>query len=248
MTSSGSGIPQEAGNGADLLDNTLNMVASNLRDAMPIPVQVAGGLRNLILSGQLRPGERIVELKIARQLGIGQPTAREALLILETEGLVQRSPNRGCSVTSLTLKQIDQIYCVRVELEPLAAELAVGNAKNWDRKVLEQAQAGLRKAATSGNIELWHRRDLEFHRTLWRLADNPFLEKALSQISIPFFAFAELVFMQTHPRDLVQQAEQHQVFVSAILSGNRKEARRVTRKVLTGFWEVWRKLANPPPR
>ena len=244
MSSSGRGPSETSDSGADILDRKLDTVASSLRESTPIPVKVAAALRSLILSGQLKPGDRIVEFKIARQLGIGQPTAREALLLLETEGLVQRSPNRGCSVTSLTIKQIDQIYCVRVELEPLAAELAVDNATNWDRRLLEDATRRLRESATSGSIELWHQRDLEFHQTLWKLADNPFLEKALSQTSIPFFAFAELVFLQTQPRDLVQQAERHEVFVEAILSGDRKEARRLTRKVLMDFWEDWRELAR----
>ena len=224
------------------LDRRLDLVASGLREATTIPVQVAAGLRNLILSGKLRPGERIVELKIARQLGIGQPTAREALLLLESEGLVQRSPNRGCSVTSLSVKEINQIYTIRVELEPLAAELAVDNAANWDPGILRSATERLAESARSGDLELWHRRDLEFHQTLWRLADNPFLEKALNQTSVPFFAFAELVFLQTQPRDLVHQAAQHEVFVSAILSGDREEARRRTKKVLTEFWKVWREL------
>jgi DNA-binding GntR family transcriptional regulator len=201
-------------------------------------------LRNLILSGQLRPGERVIEWKIARQLGIGQPTAREALLILESEGLLQRHPNRGCTVTRLSLKEIDQIYRVRLELEPLAAELAVENAVNWDPSILSSAVERLAQSAESGNVEEWHRRDLEFHQALWRLADNPFLEKALSQTCVPFFAFAELVYLQSQPRDLVEQADQHAAVVSAILSNNRQQARRVTRRVLKDFWRVWQALTK----
>lgn len=228
----------------DAFDRKLDAVANSLRESASIPIQVAGGLRNLILSGQLRPGERVIEWKIARQLGIGQPTAREALLILEGEGLLQRHPNRGCTVTRLSLKEIDQIYRVRIELEPLAAELAIENAANWDPNVLSSAVERLAQSAKSGDIEEWHRRDLEFHQALWRLADNPFLEKALSQISVPFFAFAELVFMQSQPRDLAQQADQHVAVVSAILSGNRQQARRVTRQVLRDFWKVWQALTK----
>ncbi|NOT63758.1 MAG: FCD domain-containing protein, partial [Acidobacteria bacterium] len=137
-----------------------------------------------------------------------------------------------------------QIYCVRLELEPLAAELAVDNAANWEPAVLESALARLKTSAKKNDIERWHQHDLEFHQALWRLADNPFLEKALTQVSVPFFAFAELVFMQSQPRDLVHQAEQHEVFVTAILSKNRRQARQVTRKVLTDFWELWRNLTK----
>lgn len=228
----------------DDLGLSLVGVASGLQEAKSIPVQVADGLRKLILAGQLRPGDRVVEWKIARQLNIGQPTAREALLLLENEGLLQRSPNRGCTVTSLSLKEINQIYCVRVELEPLAAELAVANAGNWEPAVLKSALQRLKSSAHKNDIEEWHQRDLEFHQTLWRLADNPFLEKALTQISVPFFAFSELVFLQSQPRDLVEQAAQHEVFVQAILSKNKQQARQITRKVLMDFWKLWRSLAK----
>lgn len=224
---------------ADPLRGELDAVATSLRESASIPSQVAVGLRKLILTGKLRPGDRVVEWKIARQLGIGQPTAREALLMLENEGLLQRSPNRGCTVTRLNAKEIDQIYRVRIELEPLAAELAVENADNWNPEVLSSAMARLSQSARNGDIEEWHQRDLEFHQTLWQLADNPFLERALSQISVPFFAFAELVFVQSRPRDLVQQAERHEIITAAILGGNRRQARQTTRKVLRHFRGSW---------
>lgn len=223
----------------DPLRSELDAVAGSLREPASIPSQVAVGLRKLILTGKLRPGDRVVEWKIARQLGIGQPTAREALLILENEGLIQRTHNRGCSVTRLNVREIGQIYRVRIELEPLAAELAVENAGNWNPEVLSSAMERLTKSARAGDLEEWHQRDLEFHQTLWKLADNPFLERALSQISVPFFAFAELVFVQTHPRDLVQQAQRHDLITAAVLGGNKRQARQTTQRVLRHFQEVW---------
>lgn len=233
-----------ASGASDAVESRLSKVASELRQSSTIPAQVASGLRSLILSGQLRPGERVVEWKIARQLGIGQPTAREALLLLESEGLVQRQANRGCTVTQLSVREIDQIYCVRAELEPLAAELAVANAANWEPDTLTSAMKRLAGAAENDDIEDWHQKDLEFHQTLWRLADNPFLEKALTQVSVPFFAFAELVFLRSHPRDLVHQAEQHEAIVAAVLSGDRRRARREMKRVLQEFRTVWRALTK----
>ena len=224
---------------ADVVDNKLDVVAKRLRQPTSIPVQVAAVLRNLILSGELRPGERVIEWKISRQLGIGQPTAREALMILEGEGLLMRHPNRGCSVTSLSVEEIGQIYAVRVELEPLAAELAVQNRANWDPNILPSALERLSKSATSGDLDAWQKADLKFHQTLWQLAGNPFLEKALTQICIPFFAFSELVYLHDKPRDLAHQCEQHSLMVTAILSGKKQYARQVTRKVLEDFRKNW---------
>jgi len=223
----------------DVVGRKLDAVAKRLRQPTSIPVQVAAVLRGLILGGQLCPGDRVVEWKISRQLEIGQPTAREALLILEGEGLLLRNPNRGCTVTSLSVKEIGQIYAVRVELEPLAAELAVRNRENWNPDVLTLAIERLSKAAASGDLDAWHKSDLEFHQTLWQIAGNPFLEKSLSQICIPFFAFSELVYLHDKPRNLKSLCKQHANIATAIVSGSEQQARLVTRKVLEDFRKNW---------
>src|SRR5881628_1222320 len=67
----------------------------------PIAEQIATVIRKLIISGDLNPGERIIESRVAKQLGVGQPTVREALVALEHQGLVVRKANQGCVVTSL---------------------------------------------------------------------------------------------------------------------------------------------------
>src|ERR671933_2361367 len=87
--------------------------------------QIAEVLRNLIVSGDLNPGERIIESKIAKQLGVGQPTVREALVALEHQGLVVRRSNQGCMVTELTRAEVVHILRIRSELEVLAVEIAV---------------------------------------------------------------------------------------------------------------------------
>ena len=84
----------------------------------------------MIIAGQLHPGERIVESRVARQLGVGQPTVREALVALEHQGLVVRKANQGCVVTTLTRAEICEILRIRAELEVLAVELAVENASD----------------------------------------------------------------------------------------------------------------------
>jgi DNA-binding GntR family transcriptional regulator len=217
-------------------------LASALGRPVSISTQIADALRKQILDGKLKPGERIVETRLARQLGIGQPTAREALIVLEHEGLVERKPNCGCSVVELSTAEISQIYRVRQELEPLAAELAIGNGN--DHRELKGAYQQLMAAARSGDADEWNRRDLEFHQALWREAGNPFLERALMQVALPFFAFAKLVYYQQPQMDLAAQAEEHGRIVAAIESGDKKAARRVTQEVLGGFRALWDSLAG----
>ena len=86
--------------------------------------RIVSSLREAIISGAIRSGEQIVEGKLAQQLGVGQGLIREALIELEHQGFVQRIPFAGTQVTELTLQDAQQIYDLRIELEPLAFFLA----------------------------------------------------------------------------------------------------------------------------
>jgi len=211
--------------------------ASSLERTLPIANRIAAILRKQIIEGTLQPGERIVETRLAKRLQIGQPTVRESLIILEHEGLVERKPNCGCSVVKLSLGEIDQIYQVRLELEPLAAQLAIENG--GDQKLLQAAFEEMKQAARNGEREAWNRCDLRFHQTLWLISGNPFLERNLTQIAVPFFAFAKLVYVQGPPIDLASQAEDHGKILTALASGDKELAKRTTREVLLGFRRFW---------
>src|ERR671936_391943 len=89
-----------------------------------IPETVAETLREGIIAGKLKPGERLVEQKLAAQLGIGQPTLREALKELEYQGFVRKVPNRGTYVTRLSQEDFSKILEVRMALEALVIERA----------------------------------------------------------------------------------------------------------------------------
>ena len=75
-------------------------------------------IREAILSGAIQGGEQIVEAKLAQQLGVGQGLIREALIELEHHGFVQRTPFSGTTVSMLTLEDAQQIFEIRIELEP----------------------------------------------------------------------------------------------------------------------------------
>src|ERR1051326_7319940 len=97
-------------------------------------------LFDAILRGELGPGQRIVEGKLARELGVAQSTLREALQQLEHQGLVRKSERRGTFVTRLRVKDMEDLYLVRLELEPLAASLA---CTRMNSEQFEQMKAAL---------------------------------------------------------------------------------------------------------
>src|SRR5215831_17383999 len=106
--------------------------------------RIVATLREAIIAGAIKSGEQIVEGKIAQQLGVGQGLIREALIELEHQGFVQRIPFAGTQVTELTVHDAQQIYDIRIELEPLAFFLAGFNAQAQDiselREMAERAE------------------------------------------------------------------------------------------------------------
>src|SRR5262245_32234045 len=98
--------------------------------------RVVALLREAILSGTIKGGEQIVEAKLAQQFGVGQGLIREALIELEHRGFLVRTPFSGTTVPTLTLEDAQQIFEVRIELEPLAFSLAATRTGEADIKSL----------------------------------------------------------------------------------------------------------------
>jgi DNA-binding GntR family transcriptional regulator len=217
---------------------------SPLGRSVAVPDRLVELFRNLILHGEWKPGAPIVETAVARAVGVSQPTVREALRHLEAEGLILRRQFRSCEVTRLSREEVDQIFRLRIEWESLAAELAVENRGNWQRERLFEAAEKLRHAARKRDSDAFYRHDLDFHREFWACAGNPFLAKALSQITVPLFAFWTLRHLRESDVDLVKQAEAHRRIATAIISKDKRQARKVTREAMQSFWKDGARVAR----
>jgi DNA-binding GntR family transcriptional regulator len=192
----------------------------------------------MIVSGELNPGERIVESRMARQIGVGQPTVREALVALEHEGLVVRKANQGCVVTKLTLAEIRQILRIRSELETLAVELAIENASGPDLDKLRDLTALMEEAARARNVHRFFSLDLRFHETLWRLSGNSFLPRLLAQALMPLLAFLFIRNLRNHRNiDMLDSARAHAEIVEAIRTRDKAAARKTARQKFRMFAE-----------
>jgi DNA-binding GntR family transcriptional regulator len=179
-----------------------------------------------------------VESRIARQIGVGQPTVREALVMLEQQGLVLRRANQGCVVTTLTRAEIQQTLRVRAELESLAIELAIENAADAEIQGLIDLSRKMQEAATAGDAQKFFELDLQFHEQLWRLSGGTILPRLLSQVLIPLLAF--LFIRNIHNRtqiNLCDSAEAHVEIANAILVRDKETARRVVREKFQLFAE-----------
>ena len=178
-------------------------------------------IRQAITSGDLSPGDRIVELQLARQLGVGNTAVREALFELERAGLVTRIPNKGSFITKTTLEDAQQIFRVRKELEALAVELAVEHMSAPYLDMLQGLVDAMKTAAETSDIERFYQNDLEFHRTLWQLSQNRFLVGSLETLVVPLFAFFLIRTRSDYTVDLLGSAERHRQLLESIRNRHR---------------------------
>ena len=196
--------------------------------------QVIRALKDAILSGTIHPGASIVETKVAQQLGAGVPLIREALIELEHQGFVQRTPYKGTTVTKLGPGDIKRIFRLRVELEALAIEWAKENVNEADLASLGQTIRTMEQAATDLDLTLFYEADLAFHRKIWNLSDNPYLADALERVVVPLFAF---FLMKTSRRrnSYVESASMHAAIVEALPQKTAAELREMVKQSLTGW-------------
>lgn len=130
-------------------------------------------LRQEILAGAAAPGNLLAESAVARRLGVSRVPVREALFALEREGLVEFSDTGSAFVRDLTARDFEEIYALRLALEPLAARLATSRFKD-DVSALEKNLAATRKAKS---VEQITRLDLEFHEIILETSGNARLLK-----------------------------------------------------------------------
>jgi DNA-binding GntR family transcriptional regulator len=152
--------------------------------------QVVKVLSNAILTGKYRPGDRLNESQIARELNMSRIPVREALSQIQEQGLVQSRERRGMFVTNLGLEEVEQIYIVRLVLENEALRLA---RIHMTPQILAELEGILaRMDAWNGALLESAALDLEFHRTLWKASGNPYLERMLNSLIVPLFAHKTL--------------------------------------------------------
>jgi DNA-binding GntR family transcriptional regulator len=202
-----------------------------------VPAVVADKLREAILDGTLKPGDRLLEHKLAATFGIGQPTLREALRELEVQGFVRKHDTKqGTYVTELDADDFRNILEVRMTLEARAIERA---AVNWNAEaaaVLGRLVSAMEESARTIDLATFHKSDIQFHRTIWDLARNKYLGIALERVAFGLFAFVLLQRPRDSRNEFVAAAQQHRDILDALRSGDPNTARAGFIDSTVRFW------------
>jgi DNA-binding GntR family transcriptional regulator len=143
-----------------------------------------------ILAGKYKPGDRLNESQIARELNISRIPVREALSQLQEQGLVMNRERRGMFVTHIGAEEVQQINSLRVILEAEALRLAKARMTPEITARLESLMTQMND--WNGTLLEAAALDLEFHRVIWRASGNPYLERTLNSLMVPLFAHKTL--------------------------------------------------------
>jgi DNA-binding GntR family transcriptional regulator len=144
-------------------------------------------LKEAIVSGAITCGDQIVETKVARQFGVGQGLVREALIELAYEGFIDRTPFSHTRVATLSNEDAGHIFDIRIELEPLAFDLAMPNLGPNDTDHLRKLMALAKESANSGDGACFFDNHLALFRRVWELSGNKYLHQTLERLVVPLF-------------------------------------------------------------
>ena len=195
--------------------------------------QVVTVLREAILSGEFVPGERIVESRIARQLGISQAPVREALALLERQGLVVKINHRGTFVSRLHARELRELFTLRAVLDAFSARLAAERASAKDIQHLRSLLARMGKAEKEGDVASLTEAHLQLHEAIYQLSGHDLLAEIFALIHPRMtlaLTFAENLFSsEGHETDC------HVPLIDALADRDPDRAERVARELALGW-------------
>jgi DNA-binding GntR family transcriptional regulator len=178
--------------------------------------QIANRIRKAILNGSLKPGERLVERKLASEFGASLTAVREAVIELETEGFITKRPNAFTYVTKLSIVEIEKVFALRKVLETYAIQEAARLATAEAISELEVSYLQMVDSARRHDLRAYIHEDLLWHETIWRMSDNEFVTAALRRIIVPLFTFTSIRFHGGSSFDLLADAMSHMPLLEAV--------------------------------
>jgi len=206
------------------MDNKLFEI--KLDQYKPLREIVFETIRSAIVSGDLKPGERVMEVQMAESLGVSRTPVREAIRKLELEGLIIMLPRKGAYVTDLSVKDLTEVMEIRAVLEGLAAGLASIRIDAVEIEELEIYALKFHKSIEE-DVDVIILRDFEFHDAIFRASRNERLIQLNNNLIEQVQRFREIYHKKVNkPKE---SSREHYAIVEAISNGDVDKAEKLTR-------------------
>ena len=204
-------------------------------DNAPLSEKIAETIREYILKGVLKPGERLTEPRLSDILGISRTPIREALRILEMDGFVTLIPRRGAVVTELTDKDVDEIFILKIRLESLAAKLAVNFMTDADIDKLKDLNEKMKRFNENRNVAGLIKANSEFHDFFIMKSDNQRLIKFLESLQAQFKRATAYSF--TEAGRIISVIEEHEDIIQAFQKRDEALVEKLVEKHIQNGWK-----------
>ena len=194
----------------------------NMNEYLPLRDVVFNTLRKAILRGELKPGERLMEIALAERLGVSRTPIREAIRKLELEGLVLMIPRKGAEVAQITEKNMQDVLEVRKALEELSVQLACERITPEQVEEMKMAAEDFRKVLKSGDVTKIAEADVKFHDIIFAATNNQRLITLLNNLREQMYRFRVEYLKQKECYP--QLLEEHDKLIALISGGEVEEA------------------------
>jgi len=207
------------------------MTALSTIQPITLREQIVEKIRMAIIEGELEPGDHIVETDLTEQLGVSRTPVREALILLESQGLVKFLPNRGCFVRAFDQRDVEEIFSMRTTLEDFAAELILERMTEVDFAHLSGLIDEQTQLIEKKQLKIARRVDMSFHQYLVEKSQHEILIKSWTQIVAQIVALLNARAAGLPEFDEWDAIRDHQEIVAAYRSGELTQVHRVNQEI-----------------
>lgn len=193
-------------------------------------------IRDAILKGSLKPGERVSEPELAERFGISRTPIREAFRQLESEGYLEVVPRKGAVVASLSERDVVEFYAIKSILEGHAARIAAERMSDRDVERLEAINTKLMQIAAAGDIKSFFRVHDEFHELFIKVSGNDKLVELINQLVLKFNRLRLASLAQ--PGRMEISVQEHRKIIEAFRNHDGERAENLVRHTATIGAEV----------
>lgn len=194
------------------------MINFDIQNHRPLREIVYEELKMQILTGEIKPGTRMMEVELAEDLGVSRTPVREAIRKLEKESLVTIEPRKGAYASEISMKDMEDILEVRKTMEGLAAGIAAAKITDEQKAILKTAMDNFDKAVDENNYDEMISNDTGFHHIIVEACDNAVLKNMVEQLQELVLRFRYLYFSDF--RRAEQMPSEHKEIYDAIDRGD----------------------------
>ncbi len=200
----------------------------NMNAYLPLRDVVFTTLREAILKGELKPGERLMELQLAEKMGVSRTPIREAIRMLEQEGLAVTIPRRGAQVAGMTEKDMEDALEIRAALDELAVQLACDAITDEQLKQLKLAMKSFEESTRSGDVKRIAQADVEFHDAIYTATGNEKLVSMLNNLREQVYRYR--VEYLKDEKGYPSLIEEHEELYAGIAKRDKEHVSRVMKR------------------